>query len=522
MRLLMTLAVSALCLAAVAGLARAEQIRLADGRYLQGDVVEVKEDGFTFKLTDTGGKVFLRWGQVDAALKKRLTNDRDPDEGLTLQVSVPGARLELIDGTVYEGQITESNNAYRVLNRDNPRGRSIAAADVIEEGFVPDIMIDATIMHTEKEVLKLAEDERAPLETAIQYYELARIADSLGLYREAKDYVTLALGASPDTKLDARLTEYDTQLDELIRQEGLLNALVEARQLAKRKKFQAALDKLNAAKEEFEPKDAVLTKWQSTLDEIDLDFSRFVITDWYKQIRPATRRKVKENSVTIAECIAWTRRELDNAICAGVARSVTDYEDDVYEFVEGRMTPAEALEFQRKANEEPTLADQAEKLRAVVQDIRERFPKRFELEIQGKIRLSMRKASFGQDGFYGIVGDHLPVAGKKPQQDQPAPPGSGPRNPRRDPRGNRDREGSVDYMDADAIARLLNGQDAGDPASGGQDISHLKVPNTVPTLQEWWDAAGSSTKGKWLEAYYARYAGTMRVFELDDWEVKYK
>ncbi len=509
-------AVAAL-LVAFAGLPQAEQIRLADGRYLQGDVVEVKQDGFTFRLTDTGGRVFLRWGQVDEALKKRLTNERDPDEALNLQVMVPGARLELIDGTVHEGKISELSNTYRVINRDNPRGRSVPSADVLEEGFVPDIMIDATVMHTEQEVLKLAEDERAPLETAIQYYELGRIADSLGMYREAKDYVTLALATSPDTKLEARLTAYDSQLDELIRQEGLLRALVNARQLAKRRNYPAALDALNAAKEEFQPADAVLEKWQATVDEVELSYSEFVIKDWYKQIRPAITRRLRASDGSISEYIAWTRRDLDNSIAAAIARNVTGYDDDVYLFVTGSMTPAQDLDFQRLMNDNEELKQQTEKVRAVLTDVRERFPKRFELEIQGKLRLSVKKASFGMDGFYAIVGGHLPVNGKKPEQQAPPPPNRDDR--RRDDR-RRDRSPGIEDPAA-ILEKLARGQQA-EPEAGGQDISGLKVPAVVPSLQEWWESAGRSTRAKWLEAYYAKYGGTMRVFELNNADIKYK
>lgn len=467
MRHLRIMLACAALLLAVAGFSRAEQIRLADGRYIQGEVVanSVTEEGFTFRLTDTGGRVFLRWNQVDEALKKRLTNDRDPDEGLNTRVIVTGARLELIDGTVYEGNITESPAGYRVVNRENPRGRTIPLADVIEEGFVPDIEIDATVMHSEKEVLKLAEEERAPLENAIQYYELARIADWLGLYNEAKDLVTLALAAEPETRLESRLTEYDAALDELIRQQGVLNALVAARQQARSRQFPQAIATLNAAHEEFEPKDGVLARWQATMDEVDLDYTRHAISEWYKQMRPVTLEKARQAGLTISDAIAWARRDMDTAIATAVAESV------------GEGDPA---------------------------DVHARFGQRFGLEEEGKVRLSVQRASFGSDGFYQIVGGHLPIQGKRPAAEQPAP--NRPRGPRGQPR-------NIDPRDIERIAR---GQD------GGQDVSHLRVPAVVPTLQEWWEAAGASTRSRWLTAFYARYGGTMTVVDLKDWQVRFR
>ncbi len=521
MRLFVTLAICALTLVAISGLARAEQIRLSDGRYLQGEVSEVKEDGFVFKLTDTGGKVFLRWSQVDAGLKKRLTNDKDPDEGLNLEVMVAGARLELIDGTIYEGNITQVSGGYKVVNRDFAKGKTIPDSEVVEEGFITDIMIDASSMMVESEVLKLAEDERSPLETARQFYEMARIADNLGLYLEAKDFVTLALAAGPDAKLEARLTAYDATLDELIRQKGLLTALAGARQLAKKKKFQTALDVLTNAKTEYKPTETVLAKWDLTYAEIDLQFTAFVVTEWYKQMRPVTRAKLKEKGLTISDCISWARREIDNMICAKIAELVGS-----------------------------TTAD----------DMKKRFIQRFNLEAEGKLRLSMKKASFGETGFYQIVGGHLPINGKKPDPATPTPPGGrpGPGGSGSGPGSGRDGSvvpgedigdflkkqgfqegekkggelpGGIKPEDIRDFLKKIAGdesksdgekKDGGAPAIGKQDISHLKVPATVPTLQEWWDGASSTTKAKWLEAYYVRYAGTMRVFELDDWNVKFK
>lgn len=492
---------------------QAEQIRLADGRYLQGEVGEVTEEGFEFKLTETGGKVFLRWNQVDDGLRKRLRNEQDPDEGLNLEVLVDGARLELISGEVREGKITRTGNAYTVVNFDKPRGETIPADEVVEEGFVTGIQIDATVMMSEVEALALAEQERSPLETAKQFYEMARIADRFALYEEAKDYVALALAAGPDAKLQARLTEYDAKLEELIRQKGLLTALVAARQLAKKKSFQPALDVLNDAKEEFKPTDAVLEKWDETFAEIDMDFTKFVIAEWYKQMKPAAQKKVKEKDITVQDALNWARREMD-------------------------------LEIQRRIGAIVGSED--------LNNIKSRFVSRFDLADTKVLKLSTRKASFGEDGFYQIVGGHLPVAGKQPApestQPGPQPGNNGNGNRGRSRGGDGDREGDEtgdarefqqgpklpEGISPDDIKDILrralekDGEEEGAKSGGEgtspvkQDISKLKVPEVVPPMTEWWDKGSSTTRARWLVAVYVKFAGTMRVLELDRWDVKYR
>lgn len=512
-------------------LVNAEQIRLSDGRFLQGEVTEVKEDGFTFKLTESGGKVFLRWSQVDSALKKRLTNDTDPDEGLNLEVFILGSRIELIDGTVYEGDIREASGGYNVTNREiGTKSRFVSSKDVLEEAYVTDVQIDATVMMSERDALALAEAERQP-ETAKQFYELARIADRLGLYTDSKDYVTLALAASPDSKLQVRLTEYEAKLDDLIRQQGLLTNLTAARQLAKKKKFKSALTTLENAKTQFNPTDAVLDKWNETYAEIDLDFTRYIVLEWYKQMRPVARVKVKDKKLTVNEAINWARREMDNEI----ARKLTT-------MVGGDTTTGDD------------------------KNIKQRFATRFDLETRSLMKLTFKKVSFGEKGFYQIVGGHLPVAGKKPaDSSNPNPNPTPPRNPRggggrndnvvpQNPaelddlfkelrkvpadgkqfQDNGKMPGGLPEINEEELRDIMrrvmgedkptgpNPQPGQGTGPGAQDLSELKVPAIVPTLNDWWEGAGDTVQGNWLVAVYVKFSGTMRINELDRWDIKFK
>jgi tetratricopeptide (TPR) repeat protein len=489
----------------------AEQIRLADGRYLQGDVVEVKEDGFVFKLIETGGQVFLRWNQVDAGLKKRLNNERDPDEGLNLEVMVDGARLELIDGTVLMGDITRVADGYRVRNSDLANGKVFSDEDVIEDGYIPDIKIPAIVMMEEPAVLALAEAEREPLETARQYYELARIADRLALYEQAKDFVTLALSAGPDSKLQARLSEYETELDELIRQAAVLKLLVEARKAAKKKVFHGALNILDEAKAVYKPTGPVLNKVDDTYKEIDLEFTSWVIDEWYGQLRTVARdwlRQKENKDVAVTAALNWARRSMEQDVIAKLA----------------------------------DLAGGGD-----AQDIKKRFLSRFDLEKAGLKTLRMKKASFGEDGFYQIVGGNRLISGRKPQEDTSAPdngrPGRGEGRPGRDrdgfddPRehGFQDGEGiplpdgmSKDDI-KDIIRRALGEDDKKDETSNRPakavrpDLEKVgEPPRTYPSLMDWWDKASTTTKAKWLVAVYVTNGGTMVVYEWPDWNVKYK
>ena len=509
---LLSVCTALLALAWTAVPAGAEQIRLADGRFLQGDVVEVKDDGFTFKLTDSGGKVFLRWNQVDAGLKERLKNEKDPDAGLNLDITVEGARLEMIDGTVHQGKITRAGSMYVISNRER-RSAQVPVEDVLDDGYVTGIEIDATIMMSEREALALAEEQRSPLDTALKYYEMARIADRLGLYEEARDYVTNAQATSPDARLQARLTEYETRVADLIRQKELLVALGAARQLAKKNKYQLALDVLKEAKETHKPTEGVLAKWQEVNDEVELDFTKYVIEEWYKLVKTVAQAKFKEKesrTMTAGDALSWGRREMDLKIQERLAANVGSEDTG---------------------------------------NIKQRFMLRHKLAEAKLIRLFTRKATFGEEGFYQNVGGHLPVAGVQPRQQNPQPvPGSGPGRrggnrdgSRNDYPGNQapsdwENEGQG-FQDEpkppsaedirDAIRRIMGGEEEKkeDSSSGSpvkRDVSKLKVPTVVPSLNDWWDKAPTSIRARWVTAVYVKFGGTMQILELDNWDVKYR
>ncbi|GIK52976.1 MAG: hypothetical protein BroJett014_19490 [Planctomycetota bacterium] len=514
------LVLAALALVAHASLVQAEQIKLADapdgtkGRFLQGEVVEVKPDGFTFKLTETGGVIFLRWNQVDAALKKRLLNEKDPDEGLNLEVLIDGARLELATGDVLMGTVVLQGANYVVTNLDSPRGKTIASEDVIEGGYMPNVKIPATVLKTPEETLKIAEEQRAPLESARQFYELARIADRMGLYEAAKDYVSIGLGMTPDKKLQTRLEEYNVKLDELIRQRDLLNALTEARKAAAKHVYQLALNSLNDAKKKYNPTGDVLVKFEETYNEINDDFSKYVITEWYNQLKIVARNKTKDKKLTWQEGRNWALRELENEVRQAIAL----------------------------------------KTGGEINDIKARFVARVKEEI------SMKKISFEETGFYDVVGGHLPSAGNKPNPNgtQPArgpnpgqPGGDRPRNP--GPGGSNRSVGPVDG-DRDELPQsrdrfqekpkeggssspspqeiedfIRKAKEAYDKAQAdrqkqgqGQDLSKLKVPANSPSIDDWWKTLSRTAKANWLVAIYVRFGGTMTVYEQEYWDIKYK
>ncbi|MHC5040639.1 MAG: hypothetical protein ACYTHM_25280, partial [Planctomycetota bacterium] len=100
------LAVAALLVAAVQ--VSGEIVRLPDGRFLQGEIVESDKAGFVFKRWDTGGIVKLSWEQVHSDDRIRLRRTlglefADKEQRITVQ----GFRLHLKSGDILEGVVLE-------------------------------------------------------------------------------------------------------------------------------------------------------------------------------------------------------------------------------------------------------------------------------------------------------------------------------------------------------------------------------------------------------------------------------
>jgi tetratricopeptide (TPR) repeat protein len=417
-----------------------------------------------------------------------------------------------VSGDVVMGDIKLQGNKYVVMNLEWAKGRSFDMEDVLDGGFSADVKIPATVMKAPLDVLKIAEEQRSPLENARQFYELARIADRMGLYEEAKDYVTLALAASPDKAMQTTLETYNGKLDELIRQRDLLNALAEARKAAGKHIYQLALNALNDAKKKYNPTGEVLEKFDETYTEIDTDYSSFIVTEWYKLMPAVARKKASTKNLTWQEARNWALKEMEVEIKAAIAIK--------------------------------TGGDQ--------NDIKARFVKR------DKEKLTLRKISFGETGFYDVVGGPLQSAGVK--AGQTGQPGANPSNPGaprgtdrpRGPSGNgpgsnngsiepgssfdddqdglqpKKEGGELPPLPPDAEEYLRKIKEAYDKqqadkakAGAAQDLSKFKIPTTYQSIDDWWKEQSRITKQTWMVAIYVRFAGTM-YFEQELQDLKYK
>ena len=138
----------------------------------------------------------------------------------------------------------------------------------------------------------------------------------------------------------------------------------------------------------------MLTKVDDTYAEIDLDFTKFVITEWYWAYEGRRTR--------LAEGEREQRRRRNGGHEHARRQMDVDIQEKLMEEVGGTDRPTSRIASTH----------------------------RFDLDDAGLVWLTMKRVSvFGEDGFYQIVGGHPPIAGKKPTDDanntSPGRPGGG-------------------------------------------------------------------------------------------------
>lgn len=531
---------------------RSEQVRLNNGKYIQGSIVSFDDKGFTMKLTSNGGKVTFRWSQVHQNEKKRILNLVDPDKDLVLEVKVEGDRIELDNGKILEGKLSGGGSSYKLVNLRNPRGITIDASEIatptdryIQKG----VMIDARSVMTPAEILTMQVETKSS-DKAEDLYYLARLAEHLGLYEEAKTYTDDCLAASPSPTLQKSALSLQGSLEELLRQKALLAAIDEANELAEQDQYPAALKVLDAVLQQAKPEGIVGEKLQDERNLIDNKYTAYVVELWYDEIPVRTREWLKDDEnedATVNEAMSYTRSNLRRDIVAAILTKIPGAEErDVLQRFAARLN---------KENE--TLQDM--------------LPRR-------------RRASFKESGWYDVVpGGKLPRGGLEVQQPNandnqqnngrnnnnrrnnnsnnrrnnsgrdglPDSSSDGFNSPvtenesfqegrRRRPSGNGGQgsgrlpetpEDVKDIIDAArkaaeeaaaaAAAKNQEEQDNGNKRKTyDENDRRMQVKAPVKSLEKYWESMSTGRRVKWLEAFYVRMSRDMR-WEEDYWDLRY-
>lgn len=225
--------------------ARAEQIELANGRVLHGEILggQTTDDGLAVKVFATGGTVMVRWDHVLESRRRQLRLDYGIDIEEEEQVYVDGHQLTLVTGEKVRGLLMnplDRSGPARIKTtrgeREYPRDR-IAKTESIE--------IESNLVFTPREAYQRQYDA-APPEMAADHFALAIFSIRVEDFEKAREHFQAA-----DRDPDFRETPEGLSLKKRMDQVDVLIAAAGAREMVQKINLEKSRNNWNGARDLF-------------------------------------------------------------------------------------------------------------------------------------------------------------------------------------------------------------------------------------------------------------------------------
>lgn len=304
---------------ALADLARAEVVRLRDGRLLQGKIVSHSGVELVLQRWDTGGEVVIPFKEMLAEDRKRIEEKLGYRSLEGYVKTVSGHRLILKSGVAVLGVMDEkrSNDSTVVLER---RG-IVYRYERSQVAKIEPIQVPAGEVYTAKRTYELERDKMNP-QSARDHYELARYAESLNLYEEALDHFKTASALDPTnwkTRTDAAIV----RLEAAIKNKEALAAYRAVLGAMARNEYDKARELLKAVEKDHP--DAKFPKELAKLsEEIDseekLHMNRLVLRYLYMIGRNKAYEAARQQALTIEEALAYGQGQMHKDVLSELAK----------------------------------------------------------------------------------------------------------------------------------------------------------------------------------------------------------
>ena len=316
----------------------AELLTLRDGRPLMGEIQSATEREVRIRLFD-GGQLTIPWEEIierDAyRLQKRLGFIAEEET----EFRIPGLRLTLEDGSVYEGVSLPARRAGVVAIKleSGPREFPESRVSMIEE-----IAVRALDAYTPRQLYTRRLSEAEP-QTAEDHFGIVAFCQKIGDYEKALEHLETLETDFPEFKAEGVRLQKET-VKVLLSQQEAVNLFDDVRKSAYRKMYDRALESLTKLEEGYPDSPLLekivryrLTRPQLEAQKRGLDRER-VTSRYYHWMRELATQKVRDREMTLAEAKSYAERELADDIAAKVAETEGFEVDEVKELFAERQT----------------------------------------------------------------------------------------------------------------------------------------------------------------------------------------
>lgn len=245
----------------LAGVARAEQLRLRTGDFLQGEVVPDRSDdeNVAVRLYSTGGEFLVRWDQLIPEDEKRLRDNLGLSPWDEAEVpTVPGYMVILKkEGEVILGVVENVTDRSKPLRIRTVIGTREITWDQIAD--VKETRVDALTIYEPSELAKMALEEMRPA-TSADYFQLALREMQFQAYREALEHLKKSLEDQEfaGTEQGQSARNLLARVEILVRAGDGLKRVRDVKNLRFQKRFDQSLEEIKKLREEYEQNPAIL------------------------------------------------------------------------------------------------------------------------------------------------------------------------------------------------------------------------------------------------------------------------
>jgi len=309
----------------VAGVTRADDLVLADGRYLQVRFLKGDERGVHVRLLDTGGEILIPWELIREADRDRLMKHfglKEDEEDIPLE---KGVKLVAKSGDVFlgvpetpipEGQIPPEVILWIEGRRVPFKAENIRSLETTmvpsREAFTREQLYERYINQ-----FPLEEDD---LEG---HWDAARYCASIGYYEKAVQHFLRVQELDPGFRSDY-VTNQIERLEDLARNEKILDQLRRAMTKGYYNQFDSALeivDKLLQIKDmdpnvqlqiELKQQKLQAMRWKH--------YARLVVRNYHRLLDLKLRKMAADSKLKLNQAKRELRREVHKEIIADLAQ----------------------------------------------------------------------------------------------------------------------------------------------------------------------------------------------------------
>ena len=299
----------------------AEVIRLKNGHELHCEILEYdEENGITVKRLDNGGIFALRWEHILEKDVKSIRTARGYTDEKAVMVLIPAKRILLRNNTYEVGLQVESDRPGMLCLERQGKKYYFRPTDVKE---IAPFEVEAREVYTLDALYQRKLEEKIP-STVEDFFGLGVYLESVGHYVKAFEQYQKVRELDAEYKPDV-IGQKLILMDAKIKEADASNYLDEVKQLIYRKRYNLAIERLDAFPETF-PDSVLVGDKEKLLSQAVFKrhayYGQKILTDYFSYMGKVADKVASNRELPLDDAIDFAVEEMGPTIRQTLAEKV--------------------------------------------------------------------------------------------------------------------------------------------------------------------------------------------------------